>query len=170
MPKTNLSEAADFEALYERHWKYVYRLCYVYVQNEPDAEDCCEDVFVKVLAGKHVFSDELHERKWLTVVAVNLCKDRLKSHARKRTVSWEEGVTEETPAPENALSREVMEAVKALPEKQKDVVWLYYYQGYGTAEIAELLKRPASTVRNQLADARKKLQKELGGESQWTKN
>ena len=52
----------------------------------------------------------------------------------------------------------------ALPVKYKEVVWLHYYEGYQTDEIAAMLKRPASTVRNQLRDARAKLKLSLGGE------
>ncbi len=45
----------------------------------------------------------------------------------------------------------------ALPVKYKEVVWLHYYEGYQTDEIAEMLHRPLSTVRGQLRDARAKL-------------
>ena len=44
-------------------------------------------MFVKVLNGEFEFTDELHERKWLTVTAINLCKDRLKSRKRKAVVA-----------------------------------------------------------------------------------
>lgn len=64
---------AEFEAFYERHWKYVYKLCFTYMKSASDAEDCAEDVFVKVLTGEITFDDEVHERKWLTVAAINLC-------------------------------------------------------------------------------------------------
>ena len=60
--------------------------------------------------------------------------------------------------------REVVEAVMALPVKYKEVVWLHYYEGYQTDEIAAMLCRPPSTVRNQLRDARAKLKLTLGGE------
>lgn len=40
-----------FAAFYERHYKMVYRICLVYLKNTADAEDCTEDVFVKVLTG-----------------------------------------------------------------------------------------------------------------------
>ena len=76
----------EFEALYERHWKYVYRLCLTYMKSAADAEDCTEDVFVKVLTGNYTFTDQVHERKWLTVTAINLCKDKLKSWKRKLVV------------------------------------------------------------------------------------
>ena len=52
----------------------------------------------------------------------------------------------------------------ALPVKYKEVVWLHYYEGYRTDEIAAMLGRPPSTVRNQLRDARGKLKGLLGGE------
>ena len=51
----------------------------------------------------------------------------------------------------------------ALPPKLKDVVWLYYYEGYQTEEIAGLLGRPSSTVRNQMKDARQRLKLTLEG-------
>ena len=49
----------------------------------------------------------------------------------------------------------------SLPPRYKDVVWMYYYEGYSTDEIASLLHRPASTVRNRLKDAREMLRKHL---------
>ena len=48
--------------------------------------------------------------------------------------------------------------------KYKEVVWLHYYEGYQTDEIAEMLNRSPSTVRGQLRDARAKLKLTLGGE------
>ena len=50
----------------------------------------------------------------------------------------------------------------ALPVKYRTVIYLYYYEGYSGKEIAEMLKKPASTIRNYLSEARKVLKKELG--------
>lgn len=152
----------EFEAFYERHWKYVYRLCMTYMRSTAEAEDCTEDVFVKVLTGEYEFTDEVHERKWLTVTAINLCKDRLKSWKHKAVVSIDD--EPELAAPEPEDNSHVTEAVKNLPVKYKDVIWLYYYEGYRTEEIAQILGRPPSTVRNQLRDARKLLKDILGGD------
>ncbi len=154
---------AEFEAFYDRHWKYVYRLCFTYLKNEADAEDCTEDVFVKVLTGDFSFEDQTHERKWLTVTAINLCKDRLKSYANKNVGSLDDDRMPEPAAPEPEDYSDVLEAVKTLPPKLKDVIWLYYYEGYSTDEIAAMLGRPPSTVRNQMKDARKLLKNILEG-------
>lgn len=153
---------AEFEAFYERHWKYVYRLCFTYMKSSAEAEDCAEDVFVKVLTGEITFNDEVHERKWLVVAAINLCKDRLKGWKRKAIVPIDD--EPELAAPEKKDRSDVLEAVLGLPDKYKDVVWLYYYEGYQTDEIAEILGSPPSTIRNRMRDARKLLKDKLGGE------
>ena len=153
---------AEFEAFYERHWKYVYKLCFTYMKSASDAEDCAEDVFVKVLTGEITFDDEVHERKWLTVAAISLCKDRLKGWKRKAVMPIDD--EPELAAPEQEDRSDVLEAVQSLPVKYKDVIWLYYYEGYQTDEIAEILGRPPSTIRNQMRDARKLLKDKLGGE------
>ncbi|MDE7230064.1 MAG: sigma-70 family RNA polymerase sigma factor [Oscillospiraceae bacterium] len=153
----------NFEDFYERNWKYVYRICFTYMKNAADAEDCAEDVFVKVLNGNFTFTNELHERKWLAVTAGNRCKDKLKSAGRK-TVDYLNEIPEPA-AEDQADHSEVLEAVLDLPVKYKEVVWLYYYDGYQTDEIAKILKRPHSTIRNQLRDARGLLKKALEGDT-----
>ena len=59
---------------------------------------------------------------------------------------------------------ETLDAVLALPEKYKTCVYLFYYEGYRTAEIAALTGVPASTVRSHLSEARALLKTMLGGE------
>ena len=157
MTKPALRTDADFDAFYERNWKYIYRLCYTYMKCEADAEDCTEDVFVKVLTGNVVFADQTHERKWLTVTAIHLCKDRLKCFARRNVDSLDEETAPDVAAPEQTDYSHLRDAVTALPPDHKDVIWLYYYQGYSTDEIADMLDCPSSTIRNRLMDARKKL-------------
>ncbi len=150
-----------FEAFYERNYKLVYRLCFTYMKNAAEAEDCTEDVFVKVLSGGYTFSDETHEKKWLTVTAMNLCKDRLRHW-------WRRKVTPIDDAPEIAdenagMFDETLDIVMKLPEKYKDVVYLHYYMDCKTDEIAQMLKKPPSTVRNHLKEARELLRRQIGG-------
>ncbi len=150
-----------FEAFYERNYKLVYRLCFTYMKNAAEAEDCTEDVFVKVLSGGYTFNDETHEKKWLTVTAMNLCKDRLRHW-------WRRKVTPIDDAPElvdesAGLYDETLDIVMKLPEKYKDVIYLYYYMDCKTDEIAQMLKKPPSTVRNHLKEARELLRRQIGG-------
>ena len=147
----------EFGLFYNKYKNYVYRLCYSYMKRAADAEDCAEDVFVKVLACNRKFTDEEHEKRWLAVAAANHCKNKLKQ--RKRDDAYLAEAAEDIPEKEN--NDEVLEAVLSLPDKYKSVVWLYYYDGYKTGEIAKILKKPPSTVRNLLSDARALLKKRL---------
>ena len=151
----------NFEAFYLRHFKAVYRVCYAFMKNAQDAEDCTEDAFVRAMTCGVAFENERHERSWLTTTAMNVCKDKLKHWWRRKVTP----IDEETElAAETDEKSEVADAVMALPVKYKEVVWLYYYEGYQTDEIAAMLGRAPSTVRNQLRDARAKLKLTLGGE------
>ncbi len=161
MQEIAVRNATDFEKFYEKYWKFVYRLCFTYMNNQADAEDCTEDVFVKVFRGSVGFVDETHERKWLTVTASNLCKDRLKSYSRKNISSLDDESMPEIAAPEKDDNSDVLQAVTELPVKLKEVVMLYYYEDRSTDEIADMLGRPPSTVRNQLRDARNLLKQKL---------
>lgn len=132
------------------------------LKNAADAEDCTEDVFVKVLNGDYTFNDEEHEKKWLAVTAINLCKDRLKSWKYKKVSSLEEMETD-IPDSGSFETDETLGEVMKLPPKYKDVIILHYYMGYKTDEIAKMLKKPPSTVRNHLREAREALKVKLGG-------
>ena len=59
MPENSQRTGEWFEAFYERNYKLVYRLCFTYMKNQAEAEDCTEDVFVKVLTGDIAFQDSI---------------------------------------------------------------------------------------------------------------
>lgn len=59
---------------------------------------------------------------------------------------------------------ETLEAVLKLPAKYKDVIYLHYYLDYKADEIAAMLKKPPSTVRNHLREARELLRRQIGGQ------
>ena len=152
-----------FEAFYLKYYKFVYRIAYSYMKEPHDAEDVTEDVFVKVLTGSFSFESEEHEKAWLARAAMNQAKDVLKSAWRKRVGSFED-MENEPESPEAPVDG-TMEAIQKLPPKYKEVILLFYYMGYKTDEIAKMLDKPPSTVRNLLADARKKLKVMLGDEA-----
>lgn len=164
MSENYIRPSEDFKTFYLKYVKFVYRICFIYMKNSFDAEDCTEDVFAKVLGGGYVFNSEEHERKWLSITAMNLCKDRLKSFWRKRTVPLEQW--EESSGEIDFHIDETLKEVMKLAPKYKDVIYLYYYMGYKTDEIAKLLHKPASTVRNHMREAREMLKIKLGGEQE----
>jgi RNA polymerase sigma-70 factor (ECF subfamily) len=151
-------ENAAFESVYRRHVDTIYRLCFSYLKNRTDTEDAVQSTFLKLLGANKSFRSEEHEKAWLIVVASNICKNALRHWWRKRS-----DIDSCAPmaAPEENDMREIYEAILALPPRCKTVVYLYYYEGYSTQEMAAMLNKPISTIRNQLSDARKVLKKKL---------
>ena len=147
------------ERLVNTYSDLILRLSYTYLHSAQDAEDICQTVFLKCLTSGQVFESRDHEKAWIIRTAVNACKDLLRSAHRQRTVGLE--LVAEPPAPEAPASY-VLEAVMALPVKYRQVIYLYYYEGYTSVEIAGILKKPQSTIRNYLHEARAILKERLG--------
>ena len=61
-------------------------------------------------------------------------------------------------------SKEVLEAVLKLPEKYRDVIYLFYYEGYTAVQIAKILGKKENTVYTWLSRAKDILREKLGGE------
>lgn len=138
----------------------VRRLCMIYLKNYADTEDAFQNVFLKYLLSSADFESEEHEKAWIIRVTVNECKDTLKSFFRRRSEPLEE--IKELPSDMPTESREVIEAVMRLPQKYKDVIYLYYYEGYSAPEIGKILHKRVNTVYTQLARAKSALRERLG--------
>ncbi len=158
MGKSFRRTSEDFESFYLRHYQAIYRVCFAFMKNQQDAEDCTEDAFVRAITSDPEFENERHERAWLTTTAMNICKDKLKHWWRQKVSDIDsEPEIRDVGAEKGEALREIRRQVMELPDKYKEVVWLHYFEGYSTDEIASILARPPSTVRNQLRDARGKL-------------
>lgn len=83
-----------------------------------------------------------------------------KSFFRRRTVTLDE-VIEQAAIRQNE-HREVLEAVYALPQKYRDVVYLHYVEGYSAPEISEILKKNVNTVYTLLTRSKQILKEKLG--------
>ena len=149
----------EITEIYNRQVDTVYRICFSFMKNTADTEDMVQETFLRLLSSGVGFVSEEHEKAWLIVTASNLCKDTLKKWWRK---------TEDIDDPALGLHQppfeidSVLDAIMRLPADQKCAVYMYYYEGYSTAEIAGYLGCPQATVRSRLSRARKTLKHKLG--------
>ena len=146
----------------DRYADTVRRLCLIRLKNEADTEDIFQTVFLKYAISHIAFESEEHEKAWFIRVTINACKDLLKSFFRSRTVPLEELLEQPAQSPQDHT--DVLQAVLDLPPKYRDVVYLHYYEGYGAAEIGQILKKSVNTVYTWLVRARKLLREKLGGD------
>ncbi|MDR1669171.1 MAG: RNA polymerase sigma factor [Oscillospiraceae bacterium] len=143
---------AEFERVVRGNAQKLYKTALAVTGNAGDAEEVVQDCCLRLWEKKPVFESESHETAWLIRVTVNLAKNRLSSAWRQRTVP----LTESVPA-RGREERELLDVISKLPGPDRAVIHLFYYEGYSTAEIAQIVRRRESTVRSRLTRAREKL-------------
>lgn len=141
------------ERLLDTYGTHILRLAYSYLHNLSDAEEVLQDTLMQFLKKTPTFESKEHEKAWLLRVAINLSKNRLTYNKIRTTDELNEALLAE----EKENLSYVWEAVKQLPERYREVIHLYYYEGYPTAQIARLLKRNESTIRSDLCRGRERL-------------
>lgn len=149
----------DAERLVAAYSDLVVRLGWQYLGSRDDALDVCQDVLLKLLLREEPFADAEHEKAWVVRVTINACKNVLGSSARTRSVALDaETLPDAGGASADGFTQgEVLEAVQALPENQREAVYLHYYEGYRIEEIARMANRSYAAVAKDLSRAREKL-------------
>lgn len=135
----------------------ILRFSYSYLHNFPDAEDILQETLIRYLQHAPQFENPAHEKAWLFRVAANLCRNRLRDNAVRNTDELDEMLA----AREDSSLKEVWDAVKALESPSREVIHLFYYEGYSAGEISEILGRKESTIRSDLHRGRLKLKEIL---------
>lgn len=133
----------DGEELYRQYSGKVLAYIRARVDNEQDAEDLCSTVFMKAWANLPDYDGERASvSTWLFSIAHNAVVD----HLRARRPSAE--LTETIPAPERDPELEALaQALESLPDRERDVIVLHYYQGLTLKEIAVHMRLAYSTVK-----------------------
>ncbi len=156
--------AAELERLMDAYGSGILRLCCLYLKDAALAEDAAQETFIRAYRGLDGFRGQASEKTWLTRIAINVCKNLLRSPWR-RLMDWRV-LPERLPEPSCALEAQdgdVLRAVTRLPVKYREVVLLYYYQEFSVREIALIVNVPQATISTRLSRARAKLKDALKG-------
>ena len=149
----------DLEKTYLTYRDNIFAIGLNYFGDPSDADDIVQETFYKLSKSRSDFESEEHVRNWLIRVAVNECRRISLSFWRKKRRPLEEYIEAVTfdSSDEGELFSEVMK----LKPKYRQVINLFYYEGYSTGEISEILKISQSAVTTGLARARNQLKEHL---------
>jgi RNA polymerase sigma-70 factor (ECF subfamily) len=171
-----------FDQLILLQKRMVFNLCFRFLGNYEDADDCAQEVFLKVYRSLRKFRFESNFTTWLYRITVNTCKNKLtsldhrlrfkkmrinnKPHGEDATHHVEIG--DETYSPDSSLKRKeisqlIQEAVNKLPTPQKMVVVLKDMEGRSYEEIVQITGFKLGTVKSKLSRARQELREKLRG-------
>jgi len=173
-------DMAAFDQMVVKHKDKLFNMVYWFLGDYQEANDCSQEIFIKVFKSIKKFRSESSFSTWLYRIAINTCKNRLKSSAyrwKKKTVplenpeSSEDGnlsykIQNNSPSPANELEKKerlmmIQKAINALPQEQNRVIVLRDIQGLSYQEISDITGLNLGTVKSRLARARLALRKNL---------
>jgi len=143
---------------------YLLSVVFAIVKDKSKAEDIVQEVFIRYYLNIHEFEHRSSVRTYLYRIAVNQCRNFLKSwHFRKLEFTRQAArVLAFSKSPEELAvtteaNEELIRLIDNLPIKYKEIIWLYYYAELSVAEIGSVLACPVNTVKTRLVRGRKML-------------
>jgi RNA polymerase sigma-70 factor (ECF subfamily) len=139
----------------------VFRVALGYVKNIHDADDIAQNVFMKLAARteRKAFPSEEAQKAWLIRVTINESKNLLGSAWRKNRSDLD--ADESLAQPQAPDYSGIRDYVRQLPPKYRTVIYLHYFEGYSTKEIAAILKMTQTAVTTRLNRARQQLKEDI---------
>lgn len=162
----NKEEAID--QIMKMHGQEILQLTFSYVSNRAVAEDLTQEIFVKCYKSLHTYNKKSKLRTWLWQIAINHCKDYLRSWYHKNvfvTENDEDRITDhasvETAIIKKDEDEQLAEAVMSLPVQYREVIYLFYYEDLSLREISEVTDINENTVKTRLRRAKEILKERL---------
>ena len=153
-----MKTAEELVAAYEN---LLYRTALSHTGDREDAMDIVQETFLRWLTKRPDFASDEHEKAWLLRVAINLSRNLVSKKGNRGNAELLD-IYPAADEEEQSLIQDVM----ALPAKYRDVIYLYYYEGYSTKEIADILGEKEVTIRSQMLRARRLLKGRLEAENE----
>ena len=147
-----------FTRLVMKYTDTVFRVALNIVKSPSAAEDVCQEAFLRLWKNKNDFADDQDVKYWLIRVAINEGRRSIVSKWNKyeNLDDYAEKLSFQT-----TEMSDLFYSVMNLSRKYRIVIYLYYYEGYSTAEISKLLSSSEAAVRTQLHRGRELLKKDL---------
>jgi RNA polymerase sigma-70 factor (ECF subfamily) len=153
--KTKQAEA--LACLYDRYGSVVYGVALKTLQNQPEAEDLTQEIFLSLWQRPIDSAKHGHLLRYLIAVTRSRAIDKLRSRSRKLNLvqRWGQTIADEssftTPVDQavaNERQEQVRQALTQLSEQQRQVIQLAYDVGLSQSEIAQQLDKPLGTVKS----------------------
>lgn len=146
-----INKLDEITRIVNKYSDMIMRIAFQRTRNRSDAEDVVQEVLL-TLFKEQIFSDEEHLKAWLIRVTVNKCKNLAKQ--RKR-VAVPDGDSEYFGFSEENI--DLMNKLDKLSEVDRDIIYLFYFEGYSAKETADIVKLKEDAVFTRLKRARQKL-------------
>jgi len=127
------------------------------------AQDALQESLISIIKSVRKLKDHRKFHAWIYQVTRNKCLDIIRKNQKYENNSDINSFPEpKTDEYDRDTERDMMSMINQLPHKQKNVIHLFYYDGFSILEIANILNKPAGTIKSLLFDGREKLKQLIG--------
>lgn len=157
----------DIEKTMAAYADAVWRACSLHCSSQADVQDAFQETFIKYAqADGTSFTSDEHRKAWLLRVAMNQCKDMLRSRSRSNVPLDETAVATELVSSDSQMQPgsvlfEVAEAMRSLDDPPRTPLYLSLCEGYTAPEIAKMVSAPVNTVYSWIARGKQQLREVL---------
>jgi RNA polymerase sigma factor (sigma-70 family) len=158
-----------FNLLVEQYQRLVFHVVGKMIDNQQDVEDVCQEVFIKIYRGLHLFGFRSKLSTWIASIAYLSSVNHLKK-AKKHALSFEQPDLEKLTLADGNLVEELTQKnlttnihkmVNRLPALYKVLVNLYHFYGFSYLEMVKITGIPEGTIKSHLFRARKMLKDQI---------
>jgi RNA polymerase sigma-70 factor, ECF subfamily len=153
--------ADALEQLLERYEKKVFRMAVMMLRDHGRAEEVTQDVFLKLWRALPSYDGRAALSTWIYTIARNTCLTALRSEAYRKTTSLDDA-SEPAAAGVGPIDVTLQQCLARLPEIQREVITLFYFEDRNVADVAKALDLPEGTVKSHLHRARRALGDMMG--------
>jgi RNA polymerase sigma factor (sigma-70 family) len=163
-----------FEAFYDRYADFVFQLCMRLLQNKEEAEEICQDIFLKVAEKANTFKGDSTTTTWLYAITSRKCLDRLRqrkrkgytvrnqrSQAKEDTLAFVDLSNPQADLEKAEQMHRFWQAMEKLPPRQKVAITLVFLEGLPQSNAAEALGIPLKALESLLQRGKKNLKQTL---------
>lgn len=162
----------NIKTIYDEYQHIVYNLCLQYVQNQEDAQDISQEVFLTIFQKKDTFKNECKLSTWIYRIAINKCIDFNKAQKTKKRFAFITSLFTENNDLKHEVSHfdhpgialenketfnKIFERINKLPPQQKTAIILHKIEQKTQIETAEIMNISAKAVESLVQRAKKYL-------------
>ena len=150
----------NLERMMKEYGDAILRMCFLYLKDYQLAEDAVQETFIKAMKSYDAFEHRSSEKTWLIRIAINCCKNIMRSRwfqIAGNDLSGEREKAHDDPIEAFLEKDSVSRAVMKLNANDRQIIVLYYYQDLSVREIAEAIGKTENAVLQRLKRARDRL-------------